>query len=130
MMSPSNLRPKWWQLYLTFPLLVGLFVVDARLRISSRGHQAVQIGIVLLVYGLMHWWLKENHSALSRMDQNAHARSFRVIQIPPAELSESAHEKRSILQFSDSEIHGLLSDSMDMSYLDAESFSMDEIRKN
>ena len=129
-MLSQNTRPRWWQLYLTFPLLIGLFVMDARLRISSRGHQAVQIGIILLIYGLIHVWLKANRSALSRMDQNAYGRSFRVIQIPPAELSESAHQKRSILQLSDSEIHGLLSDSMDMSYADAESFSMDEIRKN
>lgn len=129
MLSQST-RPRWWQLYLTFPLLIGLFVADARLRISSRGHQTVQIGIILLIYGLIHVWLKANRSALSRMDQNAYGRSFRVIQVPPAELSESAHQKRSILQLSDSEIHGLLSDSMDMSYVDAESFSMDENRKN
>ena len=129
-MLSQNTRPRWWQLYLTFPLLIGLFVMDARLRISNRGHQAVQIGIILMIYGLIHVWLKANRSALSRMDQSAYGRSFRVIQIPPAELSESAHQKRSILQLSDSEIHGLLSEGMDMSYADAESFSMDEIRKN
>ena len=129
-MYSRDVRPKWWLLYLTFPVLVGLFVVDARLRISSRGHQAVQIGIVLLVYGLINWWLKENRSALSRMDQKEHSTSFRVIRIPPAELFDSAREKRSILQLPDSEIQGLLADGMDMSYLDAESFSMDEARKN
>jgi hypothetical protein len=125
-MLSKTTHPKWWLLYLTFPLLIGLFVLDARLKISSRGHQAVQVGIILFVYGLIHLWLKANRSALSRLDQNEHGRSFRVIRIPPTELPESVHERRSILQLSDSEIHGLLSNGMDMSYLDAESFSMAE----
>ena len=65
MTSPNN-SPKWWQLYLTFPLLIALFVMDHRLKISTPGHQAVQIGIVLLVYGLIHLWLKANRSAFSK----------------------------------------------------------------
>ena len=36
----------------------------------ERGHQAVQIGIILLVYGLIHLWLKANAAALSNMDQS------------------------------------------------------------
>jgi len=127
-MHLHDIRPKWWLLYLTFPLLIGLFVADAQLTISTLGHQAVQIGSVLLVYGLIHWWLKVNRSAVSRMDMNEQGRSFKVLRIPPVELPESVYERRSILQLSDSEIHGLLSDGMDMSYLDAESFSMDQLQ--
>lgn len=130
MLSKNN-HPKWWQLYLTFPLLIALFVMDSRFKISTRGHQAVQIVIILFVYGLIHFWLKANRSALSRMDQEQYSSpTFRVVRIPPAELSESHGGRRSILQLSDSEIKGLLSDTMDMSYIDAESFSTDEPRKN
>ncbi len=59
-MSSNYARPKWWQLYLTFPLLIALFAVDSRLKISMRGHQAVQIVIVLLIYRLVHLWLRAN----------------------------------------------------------------------
>ncbi len=68
-MYSSNSNPKWWQFYLTFPLLIALFILDSRFRISTRGHQAVQIGIILLVYGLIHLWLKANRSALLQMDR-------------------------------------------------------------
>ncbi len=129
-MLSSNKNPRWWQLYLTFPLLIALFAVDGRLKISTGGHQAVQITIVLLVYGFIHGWLNANRSALSRMDQQQYNRTFMTIRIPPAQLPDSGTARRSILQLSDSEIPGLLGDTMDMSYIDAESSSIDELRRN
>jgi hypothetical protein len=129
-MSPSSLHPKWWQLYLTFPLLIGLFVLDSRIRISNRGHQVMQIGIVLFVYGLIHVWLKANRSALMGEDQKRSFKVYRVIEIPPAGFPELEGEKKSILQLSDSDIHGLLGDGMEMSYTDPELFSYKEIHKN
>ncbi len=68
-MTSPKISPKWWQLYLSFPLLIALFVMDHRLKISTPGHEAVQIGIILLVYGCIHFWLKANARALSGMDQ-------------------------------------------------------------
>ena len=129
-MSSSSLHPKWWQLYLIFPLLIILFALDSRLRISTRGHQAVQLGIIVLVYGLIHLWLKANRSALSAEDREQPAKIYRVIEIPPAGSPELERDKKSMLQLSDSEIHGLLGDGMEMSYTDAEIFSNQEIRKN
>jgi hypothetical protein len=129
-MTPSKISPKWWQLYLTFPLLLALFVMDSRLKISVRGHQAVQLGTILLVYGLIHWWMKANRSAFLQMERKQSARLFRVIEIPPAESPELGIERRSILQLSDSEIRGLLSDGMEMSYIDSELFSNKDIHKN
>jgi hypothetical protein len=129
-MSSTNIRPRWWQLYLTFPLLIALFAVDNRLKLSSRGHQIVQIGIILVLYGLIHLWLKANARALSRMDQQAYSSTFKVIEIPAVRDPEANHARRSILQLSDSEIKGLLTDSSDMSYLNVDSTSMQELRKN
>ena len=129
-MSPSSQHPKWWQLYLTFPLLITMFVLDSRLKISTRGHQAVQIGAVLLIYGLIHLWLKANRSALSGEVREGPVKIYRVIEIPPAGSPELEGEKKSILQLSDSEIHGLLDDGMEMSYTDPELFSYKEIHKN
>ena len=127
---PVSLHPKWWQLYLIFPLLLVLFVLDSRLRISTRGHEFVQIGIILLVYGLIHLWLKANRSALSEEDREQPFKIYRIIVIPPIESPELEGTKRSILELPDSEIQGLLSDGMEMSYRDPELFSYKEIHKN
>jgi hypothetical protein len=129
-MNSTNIRPRWWQLYLTFPLLLALFVIDNRLKISTRGHQAVQILIILLVYGLIHLWLKANARALSRMDQQSYSGTVRVIQIPWTQDIDPSEQKRTLLQLPESEIRGLLTDSMDMSYIDTDSASMKELHKN
>jgi hypothetical protein len=129
-MSPSSPHPKWWQLYLTFPLLVVLFVLDSRLRITTRGHEFVQIGIVLLIYGLILFWIKANRSALSREDRKQSIKIYRVLEIPPYESLEWANGRRSILDLTDSEVQGLLGDGRDMSYTDPEVFSNKEIHRN
>ena len=130
-MSSQN-RPKWWQLYLTFPLQVALFVVDSRLKVSTRAHQAVQIGIVLIVFGLIHLWLKANAKALSAMDRAQFGRKVTVIRIQPHPLSamDNEYKKRPMFQLSDSEVKGTLSETFEMDYIDAESFKAEEYRKN
>ena len=128
-MTSTNFRPRWWQVYLSFPLLIALFVVDNRLKLSTRGHQAVQIMILLLVYGIIHLWLKANARALSRMDQQSYAGTVRVIRIPIAYDSEGDYENRSTLQISESEIKGLLTDSANLNYVDADSSSLHDIHQ-
>ncbi len=113
-------RPKWWQLYLTLPLLVSLFVVDYHLKISGRGHEAVQIGILILIYGLMHLWLKANASALSKMDQGEYVGRVTVIEMPWAQDSDSNEAEQSMFLLPDSEIKGVLSDTFEIDYIDAE----------
>ncbi len=125
-MSSSNVRPKWWQLYLIFPLLIALFALDSQLKIPTGWHQVVQIGILLLVYGLIHLWLKANSSALSKMDQKQYRSTFTVIQIPPEQSSNADNEEGSMFQLPDSEIKGVLSDTFEMDYIDAKSVSVDE----
>ena len=68
-MKSNNHFPKWWQLYLIFPLMVLLFVFDSRINISTIGHQLVQIGSLGLILSFVYIWLKANMNALSRMDQ-------------------------------------------------------------
>jgi hypothetical protein len=98
--------------------------LDNRLKLSMRGHQTVQIGILLLVYGLVHLWLKANAMALSRMDQKQFHNTFTVIRIPPNQLPDTSG-KRPIYQFANSEIKGILSDTFEMDYVDAEFSSVD-----
>ena len=126
-MTPHPARPKWWQVYLTLPLLVALFMVDNRLKLSTRGHQTVQIGIVLLVYGLIHLWLKANATALSNMDQRQFHGTVVVTRIPQYQLPELKNDKRPMVHFRDSEIAGTLSDTFEMDYIDAEYISVDEV---
>ncbi|HLO32128.1 MAG TPA: hypothetical protein VK249_23470 [Anaerolineales bacterium] len=123
----KDVSPKWWQVYLTLPLLVALFLVDSRLNVSTRGHQAVQIGIVLLVYGLIHLWLKANATALSRMDREEGSRRITVIQFPPSQLPESSSERHLLFQLPESEIKGMLSDTFEIDYIDAVSFPVDKV---
>lgn len=123
-MSSQNVHPKWWQLYLIFPVLIVLFAIDNRLTISTRGHQAVQIGILLLVYGLVNLWLKANANGLSRTDQKQDHGRITVIRIPPSRLD---NEKGPMFHLPDSEIKGVLSDTFEMDYIDAEFHTTDEV---
>ena len=132
-MSTKNTRPKWWQVYLTFPFLIALFAVDSRLKLSTRGHQVIQIGTVLLIYGLIHAWLKANAQALSAMDQMPPTGKVRVLKIEPHELPMMNYEykPRAMFQLLDSEIKGTLSDTFEMDTIDAEFIStMDEVHRN
>ena len=119
-------RPKWWQLYLTLPLLIALFILDNRLSLSVRGHQAVQVGIILVVFGLVHLWLNANSKALSEMDQRQYHGTVTVIRVPPYHLSNTNGDKRPMLQIPDSELKGTLSDTFEMDYIDAEFVPLDE----
>jgi hypothetical protein len=119
-MVSRNVHPKWWQLYLTFPLLIALFVIDARFRISARGHQVVQIGIVVLIYGLIHLWLKANAMALSNMDQKHDHGRTSIIRVPVTQLPNEDEEKRPLLELPASEIKSLLDKTYDIEYIDAD----------
>jgi len=128
-MSTQYARPKWWQVYLTLPLLIALFALDSRLKLSVRGHQAVQIGIVLIVFGLIHLWVKANARALSEMDRAHYGGWVRVIKISPYQLPgmDDENKKYPMLQLPESEIKGVLSDTFEMDYIDAESFPVEEV---
>jgi hypothetical protein len=121
-MSTQYARPKWWQVYLTLPLLIGLFILDNRLELSIHGHQALQIGIILLVYGLIHLWIKANARALSEMDQRQYHRTVTVIRVPVSQLSDPDVDapRRKMLELPASEIKGVLSDAFEVDYIDME----------
>jgi len=128
-MTTNDTHPKWWQVYLTFPLLIALFMLDHRLKLSERGHVVVQIGILVFVYWLIRLWLKTNSAALSEMDQKQFHNTFTVIRIPPHQLPNTNSSKRPMFQFPNPEIKGTLSDTFEMDYIDAEFSSVDETKK-
>ena len=128
-MSSQSIRVKWWQLYLAVPLLIGLFMLDSRLRISVRWHQAVQIGIILFVYGLIQLWLNANAKMLRAVDRSRYEDWVTVIKIQPYELIDpDVQDKQGkLLDLSGSETRGILGDTFEMDYIDAESFPVDEV---
>lgn len=127
MKSSRDVRPKWWQVYLTLPLLAALFAVDNRLKLSARGHQAAQMGIVLLVFGLVHLWLKANALALSNMDRGKYYGRTQVYRIPPAQLPDANWKRDRILYLPDAEIKGVLHGTFEMDIIEAEAYPVDEI---
>jgi len=129
-MSTNTSRPKWWQLYLTFPLLIAMLLLDTRFKLSERGHQAVQIGIVLFVFWLIHLWLKANARALSNMDQRQYHGTVTVTRVPSYQLPDIKSDKRPMFQLHDSEIKGILSDTFEMDTIDAEFIPLDETAEN
>ena len=74
--------------------------------------------ILLLVYGLVHVWLKANASALSRMDQD-HG-TVRVVRVLVPQPADEDADRRPIFELPVAEDKGLLSDTFEMDYIDAE----------
>jgi hypothetical protein len=60
MMNHKDKRPFRWKLLLLFPLMLSLLLLEHQIRFSSMGHHLAQVTIVLLVYGLMFYWLKSD----------------------------------------------------------------------
>ena len=126
-MSSQTLHPKWWQLYLVLPLLLALFLVDHQLDLSILGHQVVQIGIVLLIYGFIHAWLKANRRAFSQMDREQNGGRITVVRMPFLQIPASSSGSRLTFQLPDSEIKGVLSETFERDCIDGISFPIDEV---
>lgn len=67
-MNNKASRPNWLVLYLAMGLFLPLFYLEAKMPMSKTGHILTEIGLVLLIYGLVSWWLMANESGLIRED--------------------------------------------------------------
>ena len=56
-------NPRWWLLYLTMPLMIGLLVLEGRLPEPPVVHQIMEMGIVIVCFGLMAVWVHANEGA-------------------------------------------------------------------
>src|SRR4051812_3762685 len=63
-MNRQKRHPRWRQLSLLIPLMMGLLLVDAHMQLSPLAHQTIEAGVVLLMYGSMACWLWANQAAL------------------------------------------------------------------
>ncbi len=58
-------KPVWWLLYALIPLLIGLLIIEHDLVLSLLGHELVQIGILVVVFGLMALWVRANEKGIT-----------------------------------------------------------------
>lgn len=74
-------RPKWWLMYLLLPVLIGLLVIEIEIPISEVGHRVVEVGIVVLIFGLIELWFRANDANIRAGQWRAtHGREYgRVI---------------------------------------------------
>jgi hypothetical protein len=63
-------EPAWWILYGLLPLMGGLFVMESRLALPPGWRKWVQIGIILVIYGLVWIWLWVNDRVLLHANQD------------------------------------------------------------
>lgn len=88
-----SLRPKWWMLFLTVPLMLGLLVVEGHLPIPPAAHQIAEPAIVLAGFGLMGLWVSANQGAM--MDEAAARERWVFTEVPdPAARPELAEVVR------------------------------------
>ncbi|MBI3739803.1 MAG: hypothetical protein HY258_12215 [Chloroflexi bacterium] len=120
-MSSKARGPRWWQVYALLPLLVALFLLEMRLPFSEIGHEIAQIGILVIIFGLVHLWLHANASALRRMDmEEGKLRASRVVKIysVPRELAKNLQNEDKLhhpmFKLPDHEIKGLLGNTFEM----------------
>lgn len=58
-------RPKWLLLFALVPLMVAFLVVNDEMPILPWAHELLEIGILLIVFGLMFLWMHSNRVALT-----------------------------------------------------------------
>jgi len=73
-MNKSSIRPAWWFLYLCIALVLGLFWLEAKLPFSAAGHTWAEVGLVLILYGLVTAWLKANEAAMIAEEREKYKR--------------------------------------------------------
>ena len=117
--SSGRSHPKWWQLYVMLPILLGLFLVEMRLPLTAFENVAVQLGILLLIYGFIHLWLRANRRALLGLDEEQGEWRVRVYEIPPARLQSrdnvvDVNPESSLFRFPEAGLKGVLSDTFEL----------------
>ena len=63
-MKKGLIRPKWWLLYLSIALVLGLFWIEAKSHFSAIGHTWAEVGLVFILFGLVMVWLNSNEAGL------------------------------------------------------------------
>jgi hypothetical protein len=73
----KTIRPRWWTLYLTFLSGLSLLFVESQIMVSANLHRFIEIGIVLLMFGLVFVWLSANQQGLMQEDRERYRQAMR-----------------------------------------------------
>lgn len=65
-------KANWWLLFALLPFMLLLLVGDALLPETLVGHGVVEIGIVLVTFGLMALWVHANADAIQQEEYEEH----------------------------------------------------------
>lgn len=114
-MSSESNKPQWWQLYVGLPLLVGLYIPEMRLHLTTTEHIVAQMGILALIYVFLHAWMRGNRRALMGLDERADERlgewRIMVYEVPSAEPPKADRTRlaKPLLQLPEGGVKGVLS---------------------
>jgi len=86
-MKRKTRHPPWWQLWMLIPLLGILGFLEIRAPLSATAHKVVEMGMVLLVNGLIWLWLRANkagllHESRDRLAQAGEQTTMYVQSVP------------------------------------------------
>lgn len=65
-MTQKHRKPAWWQLIGLLPLMLLLLIGDIALDLPSWAHEALEIAIVLAIFGAMLIWVHINARLLNQ----------------------------------------------------------------
>jgi hypothetical protein len=82
-MAKKNKHPRWWQVGPFVLVMEALYFLERQAPLSTTGHVVVQLGILLLVYGLLFLWVNANQGAWLYESYEAEARQITVRTVPP-----------------------------------------------
>ena len=63
-MHHTRRGPRSWKAWVLLILLGGLLMLEPQVSLSSGGHQIVQLAMILLMFGVVLYWLRHNRGAL------------------------------------------------------------------
>jgi hypothetical protein len=84
-MHTQERTPRWGWIYLMFLIIMGLLWLESHAALTVLGHQAAQIGLVLVFFALVHAWLRAERVALMRQSLDDAARHDFTYQLVPPE---------------------------------------------
>lgn len=68
-MQNNHVRPNWLILILLSGIILRLFWLEVKAPFSQAGHIWAEIGLALLLYGVVAGWLKVNELAFTMEDR-------------------------------------------------------------
>ena len=86
-MSVQKRKPAWFVLYLLILMMFLMFVIEGRDGLPDWANEAATLGIVLLVFGAMHLWVRANLPNLMQDElRDLKPGEFRFIEVPPRRI--------------------------------------------